>query len=196
MEIGTLITTMEQWVPIEGFPYLVSSYGRVQSLRRKVKIGDSYRTIGGIIKPQRRKKYERYLGVLLSVKGTAEHRAIHRLVAQAFLPNPGNLPCVNHKDEDPMNNRVENLEWCDYKDNNNYGTCRKRIKQTRVANNNTTKVEKFSLQGDLIGCYDSYYDAARSVGKPNGSGNICKCCSGKKKSIYGFIWKYKESRLC
>ena len=56
---------------------------------------------------------------------------VHRLVAQAFIPNPNNLPCINHKDEDKTNNAVWNLEWCSYSYNINYGTARDRRAKTR-----------------------------------------------------------------
>ena len=59
---------------------------------------------------------------------------VHRLVAQAFIPNPDNLPEVNHKNEDKSNNTVDNLEWCDHKYNNNYGTKIERIKKKLIEN--------------------------------------------------------------
>ena len=55
---------------------------------------------------------------------------VHRVVADAFIPNPNNYPCINHKDENPANNKVENLEWCTYKYNNNYGTFAERRRKT------------------------------------------------------------------
>ena len=66
--------------------------------------------------------------------GKTKQGLLHRLVAEAFIPNPDNLPCINHKDENPLNNRADNLEWCSYKYNNEYndriGRCRDKISTT------------------------------------------------------------------
>ena len=73
-----------------------------------------------------------YKGVLLKANGIFKCELIHRLVATAFIPNPDNLPHVNHKDEDKTNNSIDNLEWCDAKYNNNYGTKGKRIRESKL----------------------------------------------------------------
>ena len=70
-----------------------------------------------------RTKYKR---VNLCINGVGHKKTIHRLVAEAFIPNPNNYPCINHKDENKENNNANNLEWCTYKYNSNYGTCRER----------------------------------------------------------------------
>lgn len=103
----------EEWKVIEGydFAYRVSSLGRVEGTR-------------GLMKP-----YDNgygYLIVELKQQGKKKHKRVHRLVAEAFIPNEDNLPMVNHKDEDKTNNFVENLEWCTNNYNINYGTARKR----------------------------------------------------------------------
>lgn len=73
-----------------------------------------------------------YQGVLLKANGIFKCELIHRLVATHFIPNPDNLPQVNHKDENKLNNNVENLEWCTTKYNNNYGTKGKRISESKL----------------------------------------------------------------
>lgn len=108
----------EVWKDIQGYEglYQVSSFGNVFSCRRKKCI-------------KLRKTKKGYFRAHLSKEGHAKDFAIHRLVANAFLHNPDNLPQVNHKDEDKANNRVDNLEWCTQKDNVNHGTCMERTHQ-------------------------------------------------------------------
>ena len=117
----------EIWRPVKGFEgrYEVSTKGRVRSLRRLVKGGHGnlqYRD-GQILKPQTGSTYAQ---VYLRVGDKQKWFYVHRLVAQAFIPNPDDLPLINHKDENRLNNCVENLEWCTCKYNINYGTGVKR----------------------------------------------------------------------
>ena len=72
---------------------------------------------------------------------------IHRLIAEAFIPNPNNLPVVNHKDENKLNSSIDNLEWCTYEYNRNYGTCIERMKETIA---NRLKIDKSKLLSDII----------------------------------------------
>ena len=126
--------TEEIWRPIVGYEglYEVSSYGRVRSLDRYVK-GKSYRLHKGkVLSPG--KNSRGYLSAVLSYNGKHKAITVHRLVAETFLPNPDNLPEINHKDEDKTNNSVDNLEWCDRSYNNNYGTARIRAKETAIKN--------------------------------------------------------------
>ena len=133
----------EIWRPIEGYEglYEVSSYGRVKSLKRP------YENNGGIQWTKERilspgKDKDGYLQVNLHCNGKQHQRKIHRLVAQAFLPNPDNLPQVNHRDEDKLNNRVENLEWCTAKYNSNYGSRKDRVRNSRIKNGTYTGLSR------------------------------------------------------
>lgn len=111
---------MEEWKPIVCYEekYQISNYGQVKSL--------NYRGSGKdkILKLQ--KDTYGYSKVILYKNGKAKTRMVHRLVAEAFIPNPNNLPQINHKDEDKSNNCVDNLEWCSAKYNNSYGSRKKK----------------------------------------------------------------------
>ena len=122
---------MEEWKEIPGYEglYEVSNTGNVKSLIKN-----------NIIKGFINKKG--YIQVSLSKNGIIKKFSVHRLVAQAFLQNPYNLPQVNHRDEDKINNNVDNLEWCDAKYNNNYGTARIRAKETAIKNGYCTGLSK------------------------------------------------------
>ena len=119
----------EIWKDIEGYEglYQVSNKGRVKSLSRLVvRVGKpNYITKEKILKCSELQGTG-YLAVSLGSNNNFKSMLVHRLVAQAFIPNPDNLPCVNHKDETRNNNDVRNLEWCTQKYNCNYGTARQR----------------------------------------------------------------------
>ena len=119
----------EIWEDIEGYEglYQVSNKGRVKSLSRLVvRVGKpNYITKEKILKCSELKGTG-YPSVRLGSNNNFKSMLVHRLVAQAFIPNPNNLPCVNHKDETRNNNDVRNLEWCTQKYNCNYGTARQR----------------------------------------------------------------------
>lgn len=110
---------MAIWKDIEGYEglYQVSNEGEVKSKRNK------------IVKIEL--TYHGYCRVHLWKNGIGKHHSLHRLVAQAFIPNPNNLPQVNHKDEDKTNNHAENLEWCNATYNSNYGTRNQRVSNTQ-----------------------------------------------------------------
>ena len=108
---------------------------------------------------------------------------VHRLVASAFIPNPNNLPEVNHKDENKLNNRLENLEWCDRKYNSNYGT-----RNQKAANKKFKAVNMYSLEMKFIRKFDSLKEAGKYVnGNPC---NIAQNCKRRSKSSYGYIWRW------
>ena len=125
----------ETWNSVKGFEgkYEVSTKGRVRSVRHLVKgkNGTMHYRKGQILKPQTGSSYSQ---VYITVNGKQKWFYVHRLVAESFIPNPNNLPMINHKNEVRTDNRVENLEWCDAKYNINYGTCRNRISQARKKN--------------------------------------------------------------
>lgn len=180
----------EIWKDIEGYEgyYQVSNLGRVRSLDRYItgNNGAIYLRQGQIkeIKPH----HSGYLFVSLMKNRKRKIMAVHRLVAEAFIPNPDNLPQINHKDEDKTNNRVENLEWCTGKYNCNYGTHNKRVSD-KLTNGKTSKeICQYTKEGILVRKYPSASEAARQFrGK---QGNISQVCLGKRNSAYGYLWKY------
>ena len=122
----------EIWKDIKGYEgiYQVSNMGKVKSLKRTINNSTTY---GGkatikerILKPKKDK--DGYEAVGLNKDGKRKDFRVHRLVADAFIPNPNNYPIVNHKDEVKDNNVVSNLEWCTVRYNNTYGTtCERRV---------------------------------------------------------------------
>lgn len=127
----------EIWKDIKDFEgiYQISSFGRVKVLARRVYAGKNvnhqYNTLKEHIVGTGGGKYEY---VILRKEGRSYGRLVHRLVAEAFIPNPNDFSCVNHKDENPRNNCVNNLEWCTYQYNNAYNgrleKCKSKISNT------------------------------------------------------------------
>lgn len=120
-----------------------------------------------------------YLQIGLCKDGKKTNHYIHRLVAEAYLDNPDGLPQVNHKDENKLNNAVENLEWCDSLYNNNYGT--KKEKQMKPV-----------YCEELNQVFNSSEEAAIVLNVSQS--NISKCCRGEYKSCLGYHLKYVEKR--
>ena len=164
----------EIWKDINGYEglYQVSNFGRVKSL--------NYRRTGReeILTPQM--NTNGYLTVQLWKNEKRKSCLVHRLVAMAFIPNPNNLPEVNHKDEDKTNNCVWNLEWCDCKYNINYGTRTEKTTKTVLQLNKDT--------GEVIKEWPSANEVQRQLGYKQGA--ISMCCLGKCNQAYGFKWQY------
>ena len=175
------MTEDEIWCPIKGYEnlYEVSDQGRVKSL----KFGKER-----ILKPGSDK--DGYLIVGLCKNGEKKNLLVHRLVAKTFIPNPDNLPEVNHKDEDKTNNKVSNLEFCDSKYNNNYGTRNKRISEKMTNGKLSKPVLQYTKSGEFVREWKSMNDVQRNLNY--NKGNISSCCTGRYKSAYNFIWKYKD----
>lgn len=160
---------IEEWRDIEGFEglYQVSNLGQVKSLRT------------GILLRQAKNKFG-YLLCVLCVKGDMNSKRVHRLVAQAFLENPSNLPQVNHKDGNKANNNVENLEWCTCSENTRHAVSNELF--------STSKKIRVVETGKV---YTSIGSCARDI---SGSGaNISHCLYGKRKTHKGYHFEWVEA---
>lgn len=173
---------MEIFKDIKGYEglYQIGSNGTVKSL-------NYHRTgIERVLKYG--KHYKGYLNVALCKEGKMKTFKVHRLVAEAFIPNPDNLPQVNHKNEVKTDNRVENLEWCSASYNMNYNDGQKRRGVKKINGNRSKKVYQYTLDGDYIATYPSVNEIERQWGYR--IGNIWSCCTGRYKSAYGYKWSY------
>ena len=176
----------EIWKDVKGYEelYQVSNYGQIRSVDRTV--GYRYKGKQRIYKGRMLKQVVRngYLSVSLSKENKLKQKNIHRLVAEAFLPNPFNLPVINHIDENKKNNMVSNLEWCSCAYNTNYGSGRKKQAESQ---------QKVVLQYDRSGNLLNQYPSATIAALKNGYNlkTISQCCRGHIKSAYNYIWMYK-----
>ena len=176
---------MEIWKDLKDYEdhYQISSLGRIKSLARKHKFGTLEEKI---MKPS--KNVNGYYQVNLWKNGKVKLRRVHRLVAETFISNPENLPHVNHKNEIKSDNRVENLEWCDIKYNNEYGSHKFVIE--KMAKLKRKKVIQYDKQLNVIKVWDSLSSITKELGYNKAF--ISKCCLGSVKQCYGYIWKYKD----
>ena len=170
----------EIWEWIEGYEgkYQVSNLGRVRSVDRwRANRSNGYIQKGQILKANLDHGYER---VNLYKNGKMKHCRVHRLVAQTFLENPFGKEQVNHIDGNKRNNRLDNLEWCTPKENNQHAIDNK-LKSLESSNK-----EIYCFQNGKT--YKSLTLAAKELGLYKS--NICKVCKGKRKSTGGYTFKY------
>ena len=169
----------EEWRDIKGYEglYQVSNHGRVSSLNCR-----GHKGCIGILTP--RLDGKGYEMVALYKEGKARNTKVHRLVAQAFIPNPNNYPQVNHKDENKTNNDVKNLEWCTNEYNHNYGT-----RNERVGKSLSKKVICITT-GEI---FNSMREACRKYNISSGS--MTECCQGKRKTAGGYKWEYFKEEI-
>ena len=177
----------------EGFE--VSNLGRIKSL--------NYRRTGKpkLMTPVKRK--DSYFTVTLRKNKETKKCYVHRLVAETFLPNPENKPCINHKiegkkgksmnfvffnEDGTLDKERTTIEWVTYKENNNYGSHNERISDTEINDpNKSKKVIQFSKTGDFIREWPSTQECGRNGFAQSA---VAACCRGEQKTAYGFIWKY------
>jgi len=186
----------EIWITIKNFPiYEVSNMGNVRSKDRIViRNGNPAKIKGVNLKPKLIRGYQR----VTLYAGDRTHKKqflVHRLVADTFLDNPNNYPYINHKDENKINNHVDNLEYCTAKYNSNYGTSiQRRVAHQdwqSIADKQSKTVIQKDLNGNIIATYKSTMDAQRTKGYK--SAGISRCCNGYLKTYKGYLWEYKDN---
>lgn len=178
------ICNMEEiWKVIEGHPnYMVSNQGRVKSL--------NYRNTKQemILKCNTDTNGYKYINI------NGKCPKIHRLVAEAFIPNPENKPCIDHINTDRTDCRVENLRFVTTKENSNNPLTLKHYSNSRKGckNSNHRGVIQFDLNGNFLKEWDCIADAERELNIPH---KITLVCQGKRKSTCGYKWAYKKERV-
>lgn len=160
----------ENWIDLKGYEkfYEISNFGNIRNYKTKKKRKTYINNSG-------------YVCIILYKNGKRKNYLIHRLVAENFLQNIDNYNEVNHKDEDKLNNKASNLEWCSHKQNCNFGS------------RNIRSIEKISRKIICIETNEIFLNATE-IKKKYGYDNslIHKCCKGQCKQAYGYHWKYKE----
>ena len=192
---------IEQWKtavydgePYEGFE--VSNLGRIKSL--------NYHRTGKAELMTPVEGMDGYFQVNLRKNGESKTCRVHRLIAETFLENPENKPCINHKIEGDEGKKINmvifnedgtidkektTIEWATYKENNDYATRNERVSKAMTNGKLSKKVLQLSLSGELICEWPSVNECGRNGFSQS---NVCDCCNGKRKTHKGFRFMYKE----
>jgi len=153
--------------------YQINNFGDIKSFY-------NYRGKGNLLIPKIKKGYYE---IGLRKDGERKWYSIHRLVAQTFIDNPNDLPCINHRDENKLNNNVDNLEWCTVAYNNTYG---ERLKKVSNSNKLKKRVIQYSKNREKINTYNSIAEASEKTNTNKTS--ISKCINKKRKTANNYIW--------
>lgn len=162
----------EKWRDVLGFEelYQVSSFGNVRTIKN------------GEVEMSQQENRNGYMTVHLRDKGVERRAMVHRLVAEAFIPNPNGFRDVNHKNGDKSDNRVENLEWTSHADNMTHSF--------RELGKNVRHIVQLDLDNNFIERWNSIIEASEATGICRT--NIGECCRGNRKHTKGYKWKYEE----
>lgn len=176
---------IEEWRPIEGYEnYEVSSLGRVRSKGRYVNTRSYGKRFieGQIIEGRPNKKRGNYVYVSLCAKSRHKQFKVHRLVAQAFIPNPDSKPQINHIDNDPTNNRTDNLEWVTAQENSDW----------KVACGRSDNKQKKPIKATEIktGNYIIFESSLAAVKNGFSRPAIWRCMTGEYSHHHGYTFEF------
>lgn len=180
----------EIWKDVKGYEgrYLISNFGNVQSVKS-----------GKLLKVHT--SHKGYVIVLLYKNQKSHTNQLHRLIAQAFIPNPNNLPQINHIDGNKQNNDISNLEWCDQHHNIKEAYrlgLMPRIREGSFVKghqrNDTTKINQYDLNGQFIKEWGSIKSASLQFKNISNhpQANISGVIRGNRKTAFGYIWRYAD----
>lgn len=166
---------IEIWRDVIGFEglYLVSNLGNIYSKYSKK-----------LLKPKNNKGY---YNVTLFNGGKRYYKIVHRVVAEAFIPNPNGFDEINHKDEDKTNNHADNLEWCNTKYNLNYGN-----RRVNAAQHTKKPILQCDLDGNVIKEWCGAIDASKELNISYKG--ISRCANGLRNKYKGFKWIFKVNK--
>lgn len=189
----------EEWRYVNSYEglYLVSNFGRIKSVERfssecksnRCKNSFSYTVKEKILKQS---IVHGYLCVHLSKENNKKMIKVHRIVAEAFIQNQNGFRIINHKNEDKLDNRVSNIEWCTTKYNCNYGTRNERISNTQRQNTESSRpVLQLTVDGKIVNEYSSITEASRHGFDRKTISKICRGIT-PKYTTKGYTWKFKN----
>lgn len=188
---SVLISIKPKWKDIIGYEneYQINQFGEIRTLKDSPKL-KKY----DVLKPQISKR-NGYVYQMLYKNGKEKLLRVHRLVAMAFLPNPNNLPQVNHKDGNKQNNSVDNLEWCEQSDNMKHAyknglQIPSENQRKAIINTNKLKQKKVCQikDGEIINTFSGISEASRQT--KISISCISRCCNLKRKSTNGYKWRF------
>ena len=191
MSKAVLISIQTKWKDIVGYEneYQINQFGEIRTLKDSPKL-KKY----DVLKPQTSKR-NGYVYQMLYKNGKEKLFRVHRLVAMAFLPNPNNLPQVNHKDGNKQNNSVDNLEWCEQSDNMKHAyknglQIPSENQRKSIINTNKLKQKKVCQikDGKIINTFSGISEASRQT--KISISCISRCCNLKRKSTNGYEWRF------
>lgn len=183
----------EEWKPIVGWEdyYMVSSLGRVVAIQRIMYRKNRYGNISVYVnKPHLCKtfssKTHRYEHIVLCNNYRYVGKSVHRLVAEAFIPNPNNYPQIDHINDIPSDNRVCNLQWCTAKENSTKESHRKALSKSHIGKPNPRKKPIVSI--DNNGIVNHYVSFAEAEKHNHIRSAIRKVLAGKQSEHHGLKW--------